>query len=103
MSRKRNLKTKLFTCSSCGQERHGYIYRQDSGNVLCRACYVHDLSTPQATAKKQCITRAIWKVGPDLSEEKINDALEQAAGSISSLDAILRQLRHDSDLFQGSS
>ena len=91
-----------FTCTRCGSSQPRYATGRGSGSPICKSCYVHDLTTPEAAAKIEVISRTIADIEPGLARSKITAAVERSASNLHGLSVLARQLESDPNVLLGS-
>ena len=91
-----------FICTRCGSARSRYATGRDSGSPVCKSCYIHDLTTPEAVTKIEAISNSIAKIEPGLRRPAIAAAVEGSATNLHGLTVLARQIESDPRLLLGS-
>jgi len=92
-----------FTCARCDRDCQRYGMGRETGSPICKSCYLSDLTTPEAVAKKQVIAGIIKQLEPRLSRSNILAAIDASASNLHGISVFARQLEVDPAVLLASS
>lgn len=91
-----------FTCSRCGRHCDRYAVGRDSGEPVCKSCYLKDFTVPEAIRKIDAIADAVLAIEPSLPRTAVVSAIKGSVSTIHGLSTLARQVTRDPEVLHGS-